>query len=137
MKLKTLLLAALALGLGACATTTSGPTDPFLSLIIPSTLDENAAILTDYATLNCNAAAADQYNTNMLICSNPQGFVNQLPPIPLSTITPAQEVGAITLVCTREGYPGTPPGPATISPGPAAVCVATPAGKANAAHARR
>ena|ERR1019366_6337471 len=133
----TLAIAALALGLSACATTTSGPTDPFLSMIIPSTLDQNAAILTDYATLNCNAGAADQYNQNMMTCANPQAFINALPPIPLSTITPATELAALTFICTREGYPGTPPGPATIMPGPPSVCVATPAGKANAEHARR
>ena len=131
-KFITSLMLGAALAIAGCATTTSGPTDPFLSMIIPSALSQNEAVLTDFATLECNAAAAEQYNQAMQICANPQVFVNALPPIPLSTITPATEIQAIAFVCGRDGYNNTLP--MSVQPGPASVCVATPAGKAALAH---
>src|ERR1039458_9654223 len=131
-----LLVAGLGLGaslyLSGCAQLGGGPTNAVVSNVVPSTLDINAAVLLDNATLTCNASAADQYNFNMGICANPQAFINQLPPVPLSTITPAQEVGAITLACATGSYTN-PAMPQNIIPGPPNVCAATPAGKAQLA----
>jgi hypothetical protein len=88
----------------ACATQGGGQTDPILSQLIPKTLYDNADILAGNATQSCNAGAAAEYNANMVICNNPTAFVAQLPPIPLSTITPAQIASAISAVCAVNSY---------------------------------
>jgi hypothetical protein len=105
MKLTTLAIAALALGLSACAQVGGGSAG-----IIPGVLANDASILLAAATTCApgqttgNALAASQYRRAMEICSNPQAFVSALPPIPLSTISPAQEAQAIQFQCNSDGF---------------------------------
>ena len=138
-RIKLIFLAAIATAAFAawgCAQLGGGPTNIIASQIVPNSLDANAQVLLDNATVTCNASAADQYNFNMQICANPQAFINQLPPIPMSTITPAQEVGVITLACATGSY-NAPGLPTSVVPGPPAVCSATPVGKASTAKFQR
>lgn len=109
--------------LAACATTTGGPTDPFLSKLIPGTLADNPTVLTGYATEQCNAGAAREYNANMVICGNPTAFVAQIPGQPF--VTPAQIAQAIGAVCAVNGY--TAGLPATVTVGGCTFASPTPA----------
>src|ERR1017187_2745512 len=79
--------------LSGCATGTGGPSDPFLSAIVPSTLYDDAVILSDNATTNCNGGASRQYNAGMNICVQPgvMAYVSQIPGNPF--VTPAQAAG--------------------------------------------
>ena len=129
----TFCFALCALAMAGCAVSGGGPINPITSQFVPKSLDINAMVLLDNATLTCNASAADEYNFNMAVCASPQTFINQLPPIPFSTVTPAQEVAGVDLACATGSYlaPGMP---ANIVPGPVAACIATPAGQASANH---
>lgn len=94
----------LALFAAGCATLGGGQTDPFLSKLVPATLSDYGPTLAGQCTESCNVGACKEYNLNMTICGNPTQFVAALPPIPLSTITPATEAQAITAVCNTNGY---------------------------------
>lgn len=121
--------------MSGCAQLGGGPTNTVISQVVPNSLDINATVLLDNATVTCNAAAADQYNANMNICSNVGAYISSLPAIGFG-VTPAQEQGVVTLACVSGGY--TVAGlPTTIAPGPPNVCSATPAGKAAAAKFSR
>ncbi len=126
-KLSLTIVAAIALAVWGCAVLGGGQTDPILSKLIPNTLYDNADVLAGNATNSCNAGAAKEYNLNMVICSNPQSFVAQLPGNPF--VTPAQIASAIAAVCATNSYSGKAP---TVSVGN---CVfPTPAPSPSAAH---
>jgi hypothetical protein len=126
MNMLLMLLIVAALHIQACATAPvpgSNPqVNPVSSWFVPNTLYDDAVTLTDDATLACNVGAAKEYNRNMIVCNNPQAFVNQLPTVPMTTITPAQEIAILTAVCRVSNY--TPDLPMTVAPGPQAVCMA-------------
>jgi hypothetical protein len=102
----------LACVLAGCATQSGGQTDPILSKLVPGTLADNPTILAMYATQACNAAAAKEYNLNMVICGNPTAFVAQLPGNPF--VTPAQIATAIGAACTVNGYTTNLPATVTV-----------------------
>jgi hypothetical protein len=113
MKIRTTIIAILALALAGCATLGGGQTDPILSMFVPKTLSDQAVILQGQATQNCNAQASKEYNLNMVICGNPTQFVAQIPGNPF--VTPAQIATVIGGVCATNGY--TSAMPANIQPG--------------------
>ena len=115
--------------LASCATQGSGQTDPILSMFVPKTLQDNATILQGNATQACNAAAAQEYNLNMVICANPTAFVAQIPGQPF--VTPAQIAAAITGVCATNGYSGMP---ATVAVGNCTFGTPTPTATPAAKH---
>ena len=104
MKLKLLALAA-AIAMAGCAQVGGGSAS-----IIPGVLANDANILYAAATTCApgqttgNALAASQYRRAMEICLNPAAFVDALPPIPLSPVSPAQEQAAIAFQCNSDGF---------------------------------
>jgi hypothetical protein len=88
--------------LAGCATMGGGQTNPILSQFVPKTLQDNPVILNGNATNSCNAAAAQEYNLNMVICADPTKFAASLPGNPF--VTQAQIAQAIGVVCATNGY---------------------------------
>ena len=107
------LIAGVCLALASCATTSGGQTDPMLSKLVPGTLSDYGPTLAGNCETSCNVGACKEYNLNQVICSNPNGFVSQLPGNPFATT--AQITAAITAVCNTNGY--TSGAPATVTAG--------------------
>ncbi len=95
-----LLAAFLAVELTGCAMLGGGQTLPG---IIPGILVNDAGVLKNQATV-CpgNALAAQQYRRAMVICSNADTFVSELPGNPF--VTPQQEAMAIKAQCATDGF---------------------------------
>jgi hypothetical protein len=94
----------IALILGGCATTTSGPTlaaGPVLSKIVgTNVLMNDPGVLTLYATQACNVGAAQEYRLSIEACTG------QYAELAGGAIIPANIIVGIDMACQTLGYTG-------------------------------
>lgn len=120
MNIKSALIGLAAVALAGCATAGGNQIDPIASQFVPNSLYNFGPTLILDAQGACNVGAAKLYDTNMIICGNPQSWLAQIPGQPF--VTPAQMAMVIGAVCATNGY-STPGLPTTVTPGNCAATV--------------